>query len=295
MADDTGPTPWTRRGAGPSGPTGDETVAHPPLAVPEGPADAPTVSEGSAPAPPRPDDPTVATPRGEGPPPRSQERPPATPPPPGRGKGKGNGVDPLTAVAVGGVVVLAVAVIIAVVAMRSADDDSSADGTTTTAAVTTTTDASESTDTSTPDTDAPSSSDGATTLPVDAPTQAELGADLQCADLVEAGASYSQAVVYWATHGESALLDSDGDGIPCETTYASSDVAFLWRESDDPTVTDGLAEGLFCRDLVAQDVSYADAVGYWAAQGRPDRMDDDGNGVPCETTYDAADVEAFWG
>jgi hypothetical protein len=56
-----------------------------------------------------------------------------------------------------------------------------------------------------------------------------------------------------------------------------------------------LESGLFCRDLVPLGYGYADAVAYWTREGRPDRMDADRNGIPCETVYDAKDVVAFWG
>jgi hypothetical protein len=36
-------------------------------------------------------------------------------------------------------------------------------------------------------------------------------------------------------------------------------------------------------------------VAYWYDEGLPDRMDADGNGIPCETVYPAAVVQAFWG
>jgi hypothetical protein len=58
---------------------------------------------------------------------------------------------------------------------------------------------------------------------------------------------------------------------------------------------DTLAAGLFCRDLVATGYSYPDAVAYWTREGRPDRMDADRNGIPCETVYDSTLVVAFWG
>lgn len=65
---------------------------------------------------------------------------------------------------------------------------------------------------------------------------------------------------------------------------------------------------LFCRDLLvpppdtapdfyAPDENHLDyglAVWYWLAQGRPDRMDADHNGIPCETVYPKAEIDAFW-
>jgi hypothetical protein len=56
-----------------------------------------------------------------------------------------------------------------------------------------------------------------------------------------------------------------------------------------------LASGLFCRDLFPLGYSYEDAVAYWIQDGRPDRMDADTNGIPCETVYDHSAVVAFWG
>ena len=59
-------------------------------------------------------------------------------------------------------------------------------------------------------------------------------------------------------------------------------------------VTD-LESGLFCRDLRPRGYNYADAVQYWMIEGRPDRMDADRNGIPCETVYPESDVLDYWG
>lgn len=56
-----------------------------------------------------------------------------------------------------------------------------------------------------------------------------------------------------------------------------------------------LEPGLYCRDLAALGVSYANAATYWIYEGRPDRMDADLNGIPCETVYPPDDVTAYWG
>jgi hypothetical protein len=72
--------------------------------------------------------------------------------------------------------------------------------------------------------------------------------------------------------------------------------------------------GAFCRDLAAPPsdaprevrdgrtldpspdyhLSYGLAVWYWYAEGRPDRMDADLDGIPCETVYDSDEIAAFW-
>jgi hypothetical protein len=55
-----------------------------------------------------------------------------------------------------------------------------------------------------------------------------------------------------------------------------------------------LPDGLYCRDLKAQGYSYSAAVDYWRVHGQPNRMDEDRNGIPCETVYPRSDVVAYW-
>lgn len=55
------------------------------------------------------------------------------------------------------------------------------------------------------------------------------------------------------------------------------------------------APGFLCKDLVGKGYSYPDAVDYWQAQGQPEAMDADKNGIPCETTYSERDVILYWG
>lgn len=66
--------------------------------------------------------------------------------------------------------------------------------------------------------------------------------------------------------------------------------------------------GLLCRDLLEpppgfepgrwqpelDHLTYGLAVWYWVAEGRPERMDADGNGIPCETVYPKEDVDRYW-
>ena len=54
------------------------------------------------------------------------------------------------------------------------------------------------------------------------------------------------------------------------------------------------AQGLFCRDLEPDGYTFAEAVAYWLREGAPDRMDADGNGIPCETVYPSDAIEAFF-
>lgn len=53
--------------------------------------------------------------------------------------------------------------------------------------------------------------------------------------------------------------------------------------------------GRLCRELAAAGEDYFMAVLYWFAEGEPARMDADGNGIPCETVYDADVVAKYWG
>lgn len=108
-------------------------------------------------------------------------------------------------------------------------------------------------------------------------------------------------------------LDSPG------MVFAVLDEAGLvaWSTGTDlPTSTDRLLEayrsvpsGLHCRDLAdpdRDDLSIFAASGstpqygyfwslvYWFLEGSPTRMDADGNGIPCETRYDAGIVSSVW-
>lgn len=63
-------------------------------------------------------------------------------------------------------------------------------------------------------------------------------------------------------------------------------------------VYDASSKGLYCRDLVNPEyqywfntgdrgpASYVLTLVYWALEDEPDRMDEDRNGVPCETVFD---------
>lgn len=71
---------------------------------------------------------------------------------------------------------------------------------------------------------------------------------------------------------------------------------------------DDYPDGLLCRDLVepppdtepghylpeSDHLTYGLAMFYWLTEDRPDRMDADLNGRPCETAYPADEVTAFW-
>lgn len=54
-----------------------------------------------------------------------------------------------------------------------------------------------------------------------------------------------------------------------------------------------LEPGLLCRDVADRGFDFATAYAYWVSEGVPDRMDQDDNGVPCETIYPVDEVEAY--
>jgi hypothetical protein len=115
---------------------------------------------------------------------------------------------------------------------------------------------------------------------------------LFCRDLDADGYSYSAAVEYWRVHGQPNQMDADRDGVPCETVYPAADVTAYWGGR--LPAAGATPAGLFCRDLRARGVGYAEAVAYWWSEGMPARMDADLDGIPCETVYPTADVDAFW-
>ncbi len=151
----------------------------------------------------------------------------------------------------------------------------------------------------------PSSTTSATTVPPTAPPATGLGdvldqpSGLYCRDLYAMGYSYSAAVDYWRREGNTNRMDEDRNGIPCETVYARSDVVAYWGDIGwgDPTFDylDTIPTGLFCRDLADAGFTYSEAVAYWYWDGLPDRMDEDLDGIPCETVYGEDVAAAYWG
>ncbi len=58
-----------------------------------------------------------------------------------------------------------------------------------------------------------------------------------------------------------------------------------------PPPTASLPAGLLCRDLADRGLNYSAAVSYYVRELRPDRMDADLDGIPCETVYPITDLE----
>ena len=126
-----------------------------------------------------------------------------------------------------------------------------------------------------------------------------LPSGLYCRDLSAMGYSYPAAVEYWRLEGYTDRMDADLNGIPCETVYPRSDVVAYWGDYgwDDSTFDylDTIPSGLFCRDLADAGFSYSEAVAYWYWDGLPDRMDEDLDGIPCETVYGEDVAADYWG
>jgi hypothetical protein len=110
---------------------------------------------------------------------------------------------------------------------------------------------------------------------------------LLCRDLHEAGYGFVPALAYWVREGRPARMDADGNGIPCETVYPAGEVTSLVEAFAD------YESGLYCRDLLAQGDGFGGALAYWVLEGAPERMDADGNGIPCETVYDGSEIADF--
>jgi hypothetical protein len=49
---------------------------------------------------------------------------------------------------------------------------------------------------------------------------------------------------------------------------------------------------VFCGDLSAAGYRFSEALAYWVAEGTPDRMDADRDGIPCETVYAAEEIQS---
>ncbi|MCP4968409.1 MAG: DUF3160 domain-containing protein [bacterium] len=120
-----------------------------------------------------------------------------------------------------------------------------------------------------------------------APTGLEAG--LFCRDLNTRGFPFWDAAIYWVSEGSTSRMDADGNGIPCETVYPEEQIdSFLVNAADfDP--------GLLCAELPIQDDpdEYLRVIAYWMLEGTPDRMDVDGNGIPCETVFSAESISVL--
>jgi hypothetical protein len=113
-------------------------------------------------------------------------------------------------------------------------------------------------------------------------------AGLFCRDLDAMGYGVWAAFPYWLAEGAPDRMDADQNGIPCETVFGEDIEHFLNAAIGEPA-------GQSCADLGLPDdwSGYQRAVAYWMLEGAPDRMDADGNGIPCETVFSTATVADY--
>lgn len=224
--------------------------------------------------------------------------PPPMPPQPGQNKSKTAMM--VLSGAVLGALIGAVAITIFVVS-RSEPEAAGSQDSPTPGATTESGPASDETDPSS-DADPSDEPSPASTGPGDV---RDLSPGLFCRDLKADSYSYSAAVDYWRMHGQPERMDADLNGIPCETVYPADRVRAYWGSrmpsADapvyEPPTSDSyldLPAGLYCRDLYSSGHSYGDALSYWYFWGKPDRMDADLNGIPCETVYPKSTVDLYW-
>ena len=105
-------------------------------------------------------------------------------------------------------------------------------------------------------------------------------AGLFCRDLANMGYTAWEAIPYWLAEGAPDRMDADRNGIPCETVFGEDIEAFLNAAIGEPA-------GQSCADLGLPDdwSGFERAIAYWMLEGAPDRMDADGNGIPCESVF----------
>jgi Excalibur calcium-binding domain len=118
----------------------------------------------------------------------------------------------------------------------------------------------------------------------------QVPSSLTCKDLQRRGYLFTAAVEYWNLHRRPERMDADGNGIPCETVYPRGWVL----EYKKMRVRSVERSGLTCRNLSDLRLPYGRAVEYWYSQGLPIRMDVDGDGIPCETTYSEPSIQPYW-
>lgn len=51
---------------------------------------------------------------------------------------------------------------------------------------------------------------------------------------------------------------------------------------------------LLCKNLKSRGYNFAEANAYWELEGKPDRMDADGNGIPCQTVYPLSQIHIIY-
>jgi hypothetical protein len=115
-----------------------------------------------------------------------------------------------------------------------------------------------------------------------------------------AAASTTTTVAAATTVMPTTVTTTTTPALPPQTTAASPSTTSATTTSTATAATTvppvgDVEAGLLCRDLHGLGYDYVAAVAYWSREGRPDRMDADRDGIPCETVYPETEVLAFWG
>ena len=123
------------------------------------------------------------------------------------------------------------------------------------------------------------------------PTGGVLAPGLFCRDLAAQGLEFTRAAMYWISEGSPERMDADRNGIPCETVFASDDIAAFLEGAR------SFDAGLTCEGLNLGDdsVGFQRAVAYWMIEATPERMDANGDGIPCDTTFSPSTIDAALG
>lgn len=104
---------------------------------------------------------------------------------------------------------------------------------------------------------------------------------------------HSLAFLVLDNDGTTSML-TRGDLADLEAAYGEAPHGLLCRD-----LVAGEAPGPFDLSFVTYDTPDFDtaaflAAAYWFLEGRPDRMDADGNGIPCETVFPAESIAWVW-
>lgn len=124
-------------------------------------------------------------------------------------------------------------------------------------------------------------------------TSATVGLDATPGETVGSGETDTGAGE--AVTDDAVTDDADPDSGGGSTDHAGEDSTPSSPSTEATRRVLRLPPGKFCRDLARAGLGYAEAVSYWNVNGRPDRMDADVDGIPCETVYPAGTVRAVWG
>lgn len=131
------------------------------------------------------------------------------------------------------------------------------------------------------------SPDAEPSAPAGLPPVDQLKEGLKCVDLEGRGYDFAAADRYWNLHGQPALMDADVNGIPCETKYPEDAIREVYGSRVDTAETDvtRLPSGLSCATLKQFGVDHPAVEEYWTLEGKPKRLDRNGDGRPCDESY----------